>query len=333
MRKLLLKITLVVAAIAFGLWYAASRAPVLEPQTYGITFSGMYAAKFSGVDRRAAYIAILDDLGARHLRLPAYWSEIEPERGTYDFSDLDWQIAEAEKRGAAIILAVGRKLPRWPECHIPAWAREYNAKAQDDAAIDYIERTVERYRGRPAIAAWQVENEPFLPFGECPDFDAAYVDRAIAAVRAADARPILVTDSGELSVWIPAARRGDWFGTTMYRTVWNDYVGTFTYPLPPAFFRVKRAVTELAVGKKPMIVIELQGESWQKKQTYEVGVPEQYVSMNPDKFKDTLVYASRSGFDVFYLWGVEWWWWLKEKEGRPEMWNIAKEAIQSTAAR
>ena len=25
------------------------------------------------------------------------------------------------KRDAKIILAIGRKLPRWPECHVPAW--------------------------------------------------------------------------------------------------------------------------------------------------------------------------------------------------------------------
>ena len=117
----------------------------------------------------------------------------------------------------------------------------------------------------------------------------------------------------------------------MYRTIYNDHIGHFTYPLPPSFFRAKRTLTRLIAGDKPMVVIELQGESWQKEMTYEVSVEEQYKSMNPEKFRDTIAYAKKSGFDTFYLWGVEWWYWLKEN-GHPEMWEIAKEEIHTASA-
>jgi len=56
------------------------------------------------------------------LRLVAYWQKIEPEQGKYSFEDLDWQIKEAEKRDIEVILVIGRKVSRWPECHIPEWA-------------------------------------------------------------------------------------------------------------------------------------------------------------------------------------------------------------------
>ena len=76
-----------------------------------------------------------------------------------------------------------------------------------------------------------------------------------------------------------------------------------------------------------MVITELQGESWQKKMTYEVSVEEQYKSMNPEVFRDTLTYIESTGFDTFYFWGVEWWYWLKIKQNDSRMWDIAKEAI------
>ena len=306
--------------------------PIKKPQTFGVTFSPFYAEKF-GLDWQEAYMAMLDDLGARHLRLSAYWNEIEPEDEKFDFSRLDFQINEAEKRGAEIILAVGYKLPRWPECHIPEWARGLPREEFEDEVLEYIEKSILTYKNIDAIKFWQIENEPFLSFGEgCPEFAAEFLDKEIALVKSLDNRPIMITDSGELSIWIPAASRADIFGSTLYRVVWNDRIGHFTYPIPPAFFRLKRAVTEIFVGKKSMVIIELQGESWQKKMTYEVSVEEQRLSMNPEKFRDVLTYIEGTGFDTFYLWGAEWWYWLKENEGRPEMWNIAKRAIANASA-
>ena len=131
------------------------------------------------------------------------------------------------------------------------------------------------------------------------------LDQEIALVRSIDfTRPIIITDSGELSIWTRAAKRADIFGSTMYRSVYNKYLGYITYPLPPSFFRLKRAITELIVGKKPMIVVELQGEPWSREASYKISVDDHYKTMNPDIFRGILTYASQSGFDTFYLWGV-----------------------------
>ena len=318
---------LIILAVFIGVYFVW-RAPVLKPKIYGVTFSPFQAQVF-GLDPRTVYAAIFDDLGIRHVRIGAYWNNIEGERGKFDFSSIDWQVEEAERRNAELVFVIGRKVPRWPECHIPVWAFKLTEKEQDEALLKYDEVVINRYKNSSAIKIWQVENEPFLPFGECPDFSTESIDRELALVRSLDSRPVMVTDSGELSIWVRAARRSDIFGTTMYRRVFNGYLGELEYPLPPWFFRLKRGFTEFVAGKKPMVVIELQGEPWINKWIPYATLEEQYRSMDPEYFKETLEYASRSGFDTFYLWGVEWWYWLRE-QGHPEMWDIVEDKIKTT---
>ena len=43
-----------------------------------------------------------------------------------------------------------------------------------------------------------------------------------------------------------------------------------------------------------------------------------------DKFNEMINFSSKTGFDTFYLWGAEWWYWL-DKQGHPEHWQRAKE--------
>lgn len=310
-----------------ALWFLLARTPVAPPQAYGVTFAAFYAEEF-GLDWKEAYKAILDDLGVRSIRIPVYWSRVEPEQGKFSFDDIDWQIAEAKKRDADIILALGRKLPRWPECHEPRWVRDEKLNIKNQKLLEYIKNIVDRYHENSTITMWQIENEPYLPFGDCVDYDSGIVDEEIMLIKSLDSsRPIMITDSGELSLWIRAAKRSDVFGSTMYRTVHNKFFGTITYPLPASFFRLKRSITELVVGKKPMIVIELQGEPWSREATPKLTIDDHYETMNLEMFREVLTYASRTGFDTFYLWGVEWWYWLKTTQNDSRMWDIAKEAI------
>jgi len=104
---------------------------------FGVTFSQVSAEEMD-IDWQEAYISILDDLGVKKLRLIAYWQKIEPNEGEYSFDDLDWQINEAEKRDAQVILAVGRKLPRWPECHVPEWARGLDESEQQEKLLSLL---------------------------------------------------------------------------------------------------------------------------------------------------------------------------------------------------
>src|SRR3989338_4044696 len=93
-----------------------------KPQ-YGVSFSRFHADELK-LDWKETYLALLDDLCVRNFRFSAHWPLTEPEKDKYNFSELDFQMSEAHSSGASVILAVGRRLPGWPECHIPDWAME-----------------------------------------------------------------------------------------------------------------------------------------------------------------------------------------------------------------
>lgn len=68
----------------------------------------------------------------------------------------------------------------------------------------------------------------------------------------------------------------------------------------------------------------MQAEPWGPKQNWDLSLEEQYKSMNPEEFKKIADYTKKAGFSEAYLWGAEWWYWLKEKHNDSSMWDEAK---------
>jgi len=296
-----------------------------EEISWGVNFS-QKQAKLLGLDWQETYLALLDDLKVKNLKLITHWDLIEPEEGEYNFKDLDWQIQTAEEKGAKLLLVIGMKTGRWPECHIPEWAKILSKEEQQERILKLIEKIVLNYRSRTPIEYWQVENEPFFPFGECPKIDKDFLKKEINLVKSLDiqGRPVVISDSGEGSLWITAAQLGDIVGTTIYKKVWFKQVGIYVYyPLPPIFYWRKAQLIEKIFDKK-VIVVELQAEPWGPKLLYDSPLEEQEKTMNLERFKQNIEFAKRTGLDKFYLWGAEWWYWLKEKQNQPEIWNEAK---------
>ena len=293
--------------------------------SYGVTFSKKQAEDL-GLDWQEMYKALFDDLEVKKIRLSAYWDEIEPENNKFDWSDLDWQVKQASYAGAEIILAVGYRLPRWPECHYPEWVEKLDKNTKDEELLSYITAVIGHYKENTNIIAWQVENEPFLPhFGECPVPDKELLDNEIRLVKMLDARPIIMTDSGELSVWVPAAKRADIFGTTMYRDTYSKQLERYIhYPLEPGFFRFKKNITRFFTRPEKWIVIELQAEPWGPEPFQNLSKEEREKTMNLEKFKEIIEFSSKTGFSEFYLWGVEWWYWEREVNGDGGLWEEAR---------
>ena len=327
LKKIIIFLGIFLAAVLIGSYFLMRSASLREPKVFGATFSEPFAKEL-GLDWKKAYEAIFSDLGVKNARIPVYWSEVEPKKGEWHFEDIDWQIAKAKEYGAKIILVIGRRVPRWPECFEPEWAKNLPEGEKQKLILEISEKVVKRYKDNPVVWAWQVENEPFLPFGECPRLDIKFLDKEIDLVRDLSNKPVVITDSGEFGTWLPAARRADIFGSTLYRYVWNRIFGYITYPIPPSFFRLKQGLLKLFIGQKPIIVVELQAEPWTPRALRDIPLNEQFIHFNPERFREILQYIKGTGFDTFYFWGAEWWYYLKQN-GHPEMWEIAKEAIKN----
>lgn len=295
-----------------------------EKVAWGVSFDPQNAQSL-GLDPKVVLQAALDDLGVDHLRLTAYWNRMESERGVYDWSELDWQMKMAQEKEAKVLLTVGRKLPRWPECAQPAWYNSLSSAEQRKELLEFVNLTVARYKTYNNVIGWQVENEPLVGwFGVCPPPDKEELKQEIFLVKQLDSRQVVVTDSGELSTWYSAATAGeDVLGTTLYRVVWNQYTGFWHWPLPPAYYYYKSALIEKLTGVKKVIVTELQMEPWVDGAMADYPLAQQYSSMNPDQFRSNISYVKQAGFDEVYLWGVEWWYWMKEAKGIPDFWQEA----------
>src|SRR3989344_229314 len=295
--------------------------------TWGVNFSQMQAENLK-LDWRKVYLAILEDLGVKNIKLLTQWDWVEGQRGDYYFNDIDWQVRPAGIHNAKIIYVVGMKTGRWPECHVPSWADTISKQDQQDVLLEYITRVVQRYKDSPAIIAWQAENEPLFHFGKCPWYDKEFLKKEVALIKQLDpSRPVIVSDTGDQSLWVDATKIGDILGITMYRKVWvhvtDDFGFYLTYPYPPNFYGIKARIAEALSGKK-VIVVEYQAEPWNSEVFYNVPLEEQEKSMNFEQFKLNIAFAKRTGIEQYYLWGGEWWYWLKETQNKPEIWNESR---------
>ena len=337
----ILRIILIVFGIIFFIffyYFFIGTPPRAEKITWGVNFSQKHAQNL-GLDWKEVYLALLDDLKVKNIKVAVHWDLIKPTEGEYSFEDLDFQIREAENHNAKVLLVIGMKTGRWPECHIPNWAKNLTQQEQQREILEIVEKTVLRYQDSSAIKYWQIENEPFFPFGECPWIDKSFVKKEIEKVKSLDIqkRPTIVSDSGEGSFWITAASLGDIVGTTIYKKAWFSFswekrtlpflptkVGFYVHYPFPAIFYWRKAQLIQKFFKKDVICVELQAEPWGPKLLYDSPPKEQEKTMNLGQFRYNIEFAKKTGLSEFYLWGVEWWYWLKEKQQNPEIWQEAQ---------
>ena len=192
-----------------------------------------------------------------------------------------------------------------------------------------LEEIVLRYIGAtPVIWAWQVENEPFLPFqfGLCPWYDKDFFKEQVNLVRSLDPnRQIIISATGEFSFWLAEAGLADIVGITIHRRVWSPEFNTYiTHHWFRPIYYYRRAQIIQKLFDKEVICVELQAEPWGPKPVYYLSLEEQKKTMNLEKFKGNIEFARKTGLDTFYFWGAEWWYWLKEKHNQPDIWNEAK---------
>jgi hypothetical protein len=222
------------------------------------------------------------------------------------------------------VLAFGRKVPRWPEYHEPAWALE-NEKMLQGSLLEFEARVIERYRNLSNLKFWQVENEPFINFGS-GRFKIKKHEFAeeLKLVRSLDDRKVVVTDSGEHSNWKQAARYADIIGVNIYTAVFDSFRKRYHYHnLSPEFYAGK-----IEKAGRPAIVAELQAEPWGPGPVTALVSSEIEKTISPERLKANLQLAEAAGFEEIWFWGSEWWSWLASK-GNDAMIETARNLINT----
>lgn len=323
-----------VAILILQKTYAEYLIPPKEEVAWGVSFSKKMSVSL-GLDWQKNYIAILDELKPRGIRLAVYWDEVEVEDDKWDFTNIDWQMNEARVRGVPVILAIGQKVPRWPECHIPKWVDTNDAKTKRAALLDYTKQVTTRYQNYDNLLYWQVENEVFFTFGNCPDPKTRIEDfgKETELVRKLDImHKIITTDGGEWGGWQKPAKRGDILGVSMYRKVYKPGFGYINLPLTPEYYTFKKNLLRRLLKKPnfPVVIIELGLEPWAGQPLEIIPYNEQVGLFTAQDFSRTIDYARRARFNNYYLWGAEWWYWMKTR-GNGIYWKQAQEVINTGA--
>lgn len=309
---------------SFLLMLRYNRLNKYKPETIGVSFSQTQAERY-GSDWKENYIGLLDELEFKNIRIPAYWDRIEKEPGKFDFSETDWMIEEASKRGVEVTLIVGQKNIRYPECYYPSWVNTKDVAVTSDQVTIMVKEVVSHYKDNPTVAAWQLENEFLLKsFGDCPKelLTSQQLQKELTALKGIDSsRPIVFTQSDQFGFPVKGPF-GDVFGFSMYRWSWNKGLGYWRYPQTGEYFWWKAALIS-PVHTQQIKVHELQAEAWGPVGNEHMEYNDTLKTMNPEQFRENIKYARDTRIRDYDLWGAEWWWYLKQN-GHPEMWDEVK---------
>ena len=310
-------------------WYIWSEKN--KPIVWGVSFIPDYAQSL-GVDPQANMDALLT-IGVKNFRLVSYWSDMEPSQGQYDFSQLDWEFKKAEKAGAHITLSLGLRQPRWPECHMPAWAAGKSESEWQPQLERYITNVVNRYKTSPSLASYQVENEFFLSgFGKCGSIPGWNDRNRLVAeynlVKKTDpAHTAIIARSNNALGWPVGAPTPDEFGISVYKRVWDGRITHryMEYPIPAWYYGFLAGWQKLVLHRD-MIIHELQAEAWAPnyKSIQETSLAEQNKSLDATRLQGRFTYAKQTGMREIYLWGAEYWYYRKAVLHDDSLWQVAQ---------
>lgn len=318
-----LLVIFLIAIFTFAFAISSIRKDKYELTRFGVTFSTHYAQQL-GLDYQDLYKKIINELKVTSVRLPIYWSYVETSNNDYDWSQVDWLVKFSEENNVKLTIVTGEKVPRWPECFVPDWAEALSKKERNKEVLSFIEETVNRYKGSSALERWQVENEPFFPFGVCQPISMIEFQKRIDLVKALDNHPIQLTVSGELGPWKEVAEEADVLGISLYRKTYNEIFGNFVYPLTPEYYFFRSRLVKEYVNT--VIVSELQAEPWFSEEIENRELSEWYKLFNKQDFQNQVEFVKNSHIEEVYFWGVEWWEYLRE-HGEPALWEEAERVL------
>ena len=155
-----------------------------------------------------------------------------------------------------------------------------------------------------------------------------YYFEEVEYVKSLTQKPVMTTDSGELSFWITSTKSGaDLLGISTYRIVYNPYTGYFDwFFLTPDYYRKKSYFINENI--EDVYLSELQAEPWSGQYLTELTLEEQLDIFDEKKLLRNLRFAKDMQMPRVYLWGVEWWYYLADVYGYPNILNTVKAFIE-----
>lgn len=297
--------------------------------TIGTSFT-RWRAEALGLDYQDAFAELLG-LRLSLVRLSASWREV----AEFGWRHLDWLLDRAGEAAQPVVLTVGMKALGWPEFYLPEGLDPGDSVVQQQA-LAHVRETVQRYRDRPSIVAWQIENEPFNRSGPQGRWiPRPVVRREAGVVRALDpTRPIILTTFGHFSAdldrtssrhqsdWkrrlgfaLPAERealallrRADIVGVDVYRSIgWVDADDTAQIARADGeqLDWVRRWKRIAGSQGKRLWVTEAQAEPWEARRATH-GAP---LTVSPEDVGGLLAMLSQIEVETVLLWGSEYWLW------------------------
>ena len=168
-------------------------------------------------------------------------------------------MSEARSRRQGL-LVVGRRVPRWPECHTPDWVSKQGIHLRTRAAETGLRRgrALQERPGPGCVAARErAALERLRPMSAAGSAllgeERAAVNRSMSATRHHHR-------FGRAVHLAPTALKADISAFPCIASRWNKWLGYFYYPITPAFYW-KKADALYPIVKK-VIVTELQAEPW-----------------------------------------------------------------------
>lgn len=297
--------------------------------TIGFTYSTVYA-QYLGLDPVSDFEEILGYMPFEFVRIPVYWDRYESLNDLWQFEELQSLLDIASRHNVGVILAIGQKVPRWPECFVPDWAETLDQSTYEQEFLEFTSQVLERFAQHPTVERWQVENESYFPFGECAPADPKLIKKETRLVRElAPGRPIQTTVSGEQSIGLIKTAFSDIIGLSLYRSVAVPSLGKYTFPHTPLFYRVQKGLVRL--GMSETVISELQAEPWGLHE-FDITTPEgldaAYHAFTEKELEEQLRFAQRTGITEISVWGVEWWLALA-RQGESRLWQGAQRILES----
>jgi hypothetical protein len=326
-------LALILVGFMYGVaqWYIWSERN--QPLELGTSFVADYAESL-GLNPHQTFLAILNDLKVKNIRLVSYWSDIEPQPGIYDFSELDWEMQQAESHDVSVSLAIGLRQPRWPECHEPSWVGLEPVSTWEPQLLQFMTRVINRYKDNPALSSYQLENEYFLSsFGTCGNDSRQRLITEANLVQNLDPKHTLIISRSQNAIGWPIGQpQPDEYGISIYRRVWTPVFNRYIeYPYPAWYYAFLAGIEKIWSGKD-MIIHELQAEPWppNRETIPQSTLSEQNKSFNAQTLKSTVAFGEATGMKSIYLWGSEYWYYRMIILHDPSVWNTAKQLFSST---